>query len=486
MPLLARSANLGLILLVMGMIAGCAPDRAYRSAALDPAVNGADWPTCAQCRGDASLEHRTYVTKDRVKGDYLLGFVEFDDQGWYHDIRQKQLLLSRLKAMDADQGEKFLIIVYAHGWKHNARADDPDVSEFQKLLERIDVMEGARAAAGAGSPEIKRRKIVGVYMGWRGNSISLPLLQEATFWTRKNAAERVGSAGAKDLLPELKNFKRVSNKDRGNDDLGGPNETQLIVVGHSFGGYLVYTALHSQILERATRLRIDGEEAYYGIAQSFGDFVLLVNPAFEGSIYEPIHNFAVNRCYSPKQRPVMMIVTSEGDWATGIAFPIGRLYTFTQSAPQDGERETVLKAVGHLNRYRTHHLRIQRTENDQPVSEPKTVIPTNEKRAEAMADAATAEMNRQTGGAISKTSVYYGNAYLEPARPLRANYPYLVATAEKAVIRDHNDIFNENFIDFIVRFMTAEVVSPKKNEPPDEPSDYPGCARFLSSAPPVK
>jgi hypothetical protein len=467
----------------------CTDDKPYRDVRHNPVPLSSSWEVCVRedsgspssrtCEGNASIEHRAYETQDGQKGDYLLGFVEFDDQGWYHDIRQKDQFFATLNELDAKNRDKFIIVVYAHGWKHNAAADDSDVRDFQKLLERIDIMEAGRVADEAADPKTKRRKVVGLYLGWRGASVPIPWIEQLTFWTRKNAAQRVGGAGAKDLLPEIKNFKRLSNRDNSDDELGGPNETQLIITGHSFGGYLMFEALHSQILERATRLRGESEGAPYGTARSFGDFVLLVNPAFEGSIYEPLHRFATGRCYPPQQRPVMMIVTSESGWATGYAFPIGRWYTLTQSAPQDGQRETVQNTIGHLDRYRTHYLRIKRTEANQPVAEPKNLEPTRERKAESLADAALSGKRHQSSEALSKTAVPYGNSYLEPATKLSEQYPYFVVTAEKSVIRDHGDIFNENFIDFIAHFINGEIVNPKKADGTDGLNKYPACAQFI-------
>jgi hypothetical protein len=340
-------------------------------------------------------------------------------------------------------------------------------------------MEQGRVADEASDPRTKRRKVVGLYLGWRGASVPIPGIEQLTFWTRKNAAQRVGNAGAKDLLPEIKNFKRLSNRDNSDDQLGGPNETQLIITGHSFGGYLIYEALHSQILERATRLSGEEGDPYYGTARSFGDFVLLVNPAFEGSIYEPLHRFAMNRCYPPQQLPAMMIVTSEADWATGYAFPIGRWYTFTQSAPQEEQRDTVKNTVGHLDRYRTHYLRIQKTETNQPVTEPTDLKNTNELTSAALSDRARSNERHPSAEAVSDTVVSYGKSYLEPVRKLNQRYPYLVVTAEKSMIRDHGDIFNENFVDFIVRYINSEVANPKKTVKNENSEGYPACAKFI-------
>ena len=93
--------------------------------------------------------------------------------------------------------------------------------------------------------------------------------------------------------------------------------------------------------------------------RSFGDLVVLVNPAFEGTA-------ATSRCSTspptaairPEQRPVMLTVTSQGDDATGIAFPLGRwVNTRFEHAASDAQRASIRQTVGHNDRYQTHELR---------------------------------------------------------------------------------------------------------------------------------
>ena len=134
----------------------------------------------------------------------------------------------------------------------------------------------------------------------------------------------------------------------------------MIIFGHSFGGKVIYSALSDSLVERAARMRGNkalGKELSYYTANSFGDLVVLVNPAFEGTLYEPLHHIATNRCYKENQRPVMMIVTSTADSATRLAFPPGRaVSTIWETTTSDEQAEANLHTVGHLDRYTTHTL----------------------------------------------------------------------------------------------------------------------------------
>lgn len=477
-----------LVLLAMALITGCAQDRQYRSTISEEPLVCRD-----QCGdGTASLEQHHYQTADaKASGDYLLGFVEFDDQGWFFNATahptQRDVLLRHLKKQATDAKQHFLIVAYVHGWFHNARPDDENVLAFQSLLERLDQMEQLA------KPAAERRTIVGVYLGWRGETLEIFGLKHAlTFWSRMGAAERVGEGALKQMLMELDQFKCYANRasdHTGNhlcdDVLNGPDQTQLVVIGHSFGGLAVHHALRTELIERTTRLWRTGAGTYpYSVARGFGDLVLLVNPAFEGSSFEPVWRAAQSRCYSASQRPVMMIATSKSDLATGIAFPLGRLYTLTESADQDGERLAVMGAVGHLDRYRTHDLHYQEPSFRTAPDDPTKVTPASQMQSTAFIQAASPpppQMERRPVLSGTTLESKYGNATLERwsnekrrdggYEAVVEGNPFIVASADSSIIAGHSDIWNDRFVDFMRTFLVTELGKPKS---PVNPScDWP-------------
>lgn len=416
------------------------------------------------------VERLTYKEANGATHDYHLGFVEFDDQGQIQSDEQMRLVLKALKE-NAAPDEHQLVVVFVHGWQHNADPEDPNVHEFRNLLEHLDILERAAAARQGGKRQ--PRKVFGVYVGWRGESVTIPGVQAATFWTRKNAAERVGENSAKELMLKLAAYKKIANKDR-SDDVLAPEKTQLIIIGHSFGGLITYRALHSLLIERALRVEPDGKTGQYryDTAKSFGDFVLLVNPAFEGVSYEPLFHAATNRCYSSWQRPAMAIVTSQGDWATKYAFPAGRLYTFTQSAPHGDrdERAAVLNTVGHLDRYRTHWLKPRTDAASDVTAKPPQEKSIAEARAivdQVLADRAAEEKAVATTAATAeRLTTVLGDAVLEPdtGKTLPANFPYYVVSADRAIIKDHGDIWNERFFGVMRDFFIKEILGAREDQ----------------------
>ncbi|MGB5473423.1 MAG: hypothetical protein WBQ78_08090 [Gammaproteobacteria bacterium] len=485
-----------------------------------------------------AIQHRFYQTEDGQEGDYYLSFVEFDDQGWFADREQMKALfalLEDLEKKDKETGGHILIQVYAHGWKHNASACDNNVLCFSRLLERTDLAEKNKAVMRymlteipklteeerrelkEQTPEdaakrlmlkksysimqiqldisrmppeeqkraldkIKPRTVVGVYLGWRGLPFDTAL-NNLSFWSRKDTAARVGSGGVFELLTRLKDYRDIRQRDESADT----DKTQLVITGHSFGGLVIYSALSRALMERATKTsrptkanECPDPATEYGIAKSYGDFVFLVNPAFEGSLYEPLFNIATNRCYEEKQPPVMMIVTSNADKATGIAFPIGRtLDTLFQHKGSAEQGDSMRETIGHNERYKTHDLTFAGDRNrlddeyiEKSACDCPHLRPTSELTLDQMqGDSFDAMLNENYGNGLCLKPV--------SSPKYASNYPYLVVTTDADVIADHNAIYNGNFTLFAQQFFQKHIAL---EQPLPLPTDPLACWREQSAA----
>jgi pimeloyl-ACP methyl ester carboxylesterase len=324
--------------------------------------------------------------------DYQLAIVEFDDQGRYYLRRQMKEVADWLAAhSDTD----VIIVVFAHGWKHDARSDDTNLASFQGILQ--DTAEREKSEQ-ANSP----RPILGVFVGWRGMSLydRYGVLENLTFWDRQDAGRKAAVGSVRELFGRFRHYRN-----RRLDQGGAP---LLVIVGHSFGGMVVYSALAQSLIEAASSTSPH-------VATRFADLVLLVNPAFEAVRYLPIHDLLKERTDANRvveQPPVFVCATATNDWATGIAFPIGNAYCLlTESWRGIEERQAMINTIGHLDWMTTHDLKM---------------------------------IDANPGFELTP-------------RKSRPQHPYWVVSAAPEVINGHNGIFQEPFLKFVAELVFRHV-----------------------------
>jgi hypothetical protein len=274
------------------------------------------------------------------RSTYDLGIVEFDDQGRCYDRRQMDAIAEWLATFVA---QDVIIVVFVHGWKHDARSDDDNLTNFETVLYQTAEEENTLHQETGGG----RRPVLGVFVGWRGMSLfdRYGVIDNVTFWDRQQAGRRVSVGSVRELFGRFRHY-RNSRVDSGGAPL-------LVIVGHSFGGMIVYSALAQSLIEAAT-------PAAEEITTRFADLVLLVNPAFEAARYLPIYDQIRVRHQNTQgvdQPPVFVCVTATNDWATGIAFPLGNMCSFlTERWLGREERQAMVNTIGHLEWLKTHDL----------------------------------------------------------------------------------------------------------------------------------
>jgi hypothetical protein len=274
---------------------------------------------------------------------YLLGFVEFDDQGRFHKREQMEDLLKRMD-LEASQ-QDLLVVTFTHGWRHNASNGDENVDYFKKLLSNITQDEQVLSKEDGRIP----RKVVGIYIGWRGDSANA--IWPLTFWERKSTAHIVGAGDVTELFMRLDRLRQnIWSKYR----LRKTKPTRLVLLGHSFGGAVMYTALSQIFADRFMDV-----ELLNGSVRGVGDLVILLNPAFEANRFQTLHGMVKSRNDFPRsQIPRLVMLTSEEDQATKTAFPIGRFFpTLLESYVDFEQRVKDEVTIGHYPDFWTHELR---------------------------------------------------------------------------------------------------------------------------------
>ncbi len=435
------------VLVAAAALPACASFKQYRT----------DYGVCVSNELPPPAECEAHALQQLAVGDdseFLLGFIEFDDQGQLWDRKQMWAVIDRFAAELASRD--LLMVVFVHGWKHSAQPYDGNIETFRAVLAGL-------ANAEKQISEVTRqpqRRVGGVYLGWRGASITMPVVKELSFWNRKKIAQKVGKVGVTEVLDRFEQIRRVKDH-----VAGGASRTRLIAVGHSFGGALVYSALANDL--GSGFVHTTGPDGTVSDVAGFGNLVVLINPAFEALLFAPLSDMSAERgTYFGSQLPVLAVLTSEADYATRYAFPMGRAFsTFlerertitrfnavTRTDETIDEEDANRKAVGHFEPYRTHLL-----------------YPTGEatrEQAPRLAAADSFARLQQFGESWVTdkpgSKIPFQNFMLERTIDSAGRNPYLVIYVDKQLIRDHNDIADWRVINFLKQLILLSSQRPEE------------------------
>jgi hypothetical protein len=433
--------------------AGCASNRPFRTS-FAPCDTTRTNAVCAK----ASIE---------VTPDYKLGFVEFDDQGWFWDRAQlgavEKMLKTEAGIGQTNNAEGIVIVLFAHGWKNNAAYNNENVEMFRAVLTELGKAEQNQNGPDQHPP----RKIVGVYAGWRGLSAKWEPFKELSFWERKNTAHKIGYGAITELLADLESIQEASNQ---TIRAGGPR-TDLIILGHSFGGAAVYSAISQIVTERFVDTVERGQPL-----KPVGDVVILLNPAFEASRHYNLNELAVSISHYPEaQRPVLAVFTSKGDWATHYAFPIGRFFStmFEKNRHDKPQAAANRDAVGWFRPFITHDLlydtNATASATGHSTFSPSTRIHELHNRQKLRESIQNVHVQRQKWHPNAPNPAVYSfdDCLLQPHSTYRAGDPFMIVSVDKKVMSGHNDIANPVLINFpreFILFCQPRAMQPKSSQ----------------------
>lgn len=449
------------LLAMLTLLGGCASNESYRKTRVVDST----------CPGTSATEHCAGDVRHRIGQETdgaFITYIEFDDQGSLHD---RELSNEALRALrDRASQRPTLIVAFAHGWKHNASHRSGNVREFQRLLAGLQRSQS-------------NWQVEGVYIGWRGLSARWEPAKLLSFWKRKSAGARVGTDGAIDLIAELSAIRAASV----NGD--GPGHL-LIVAGHSFGGAVVFNAtqhlLRRELVQAQecvastdpdaepmirmipfadTRVQSPRPAGFLEartcghLSASVADFVVIVNPAFENTRYDPLEARSRQTGFAAGQPPILAVFMSKGDGATKYAFPVGRLIsTLTNSYVDTAQAARDRRAVGHLRDKWTHELVLTDAASLNHSLR-------NLRASDASVELAGMIERAPPGGWVDFLCDRNADWTLDAVSLKRSAQnpaadpfsPYMVVSVQKGIISNHSDIWGDAFTAFVQRLVRARL-----------------------------
>lgn len=385
--------------------------------------------------------------QDQYQNDIYIGFVELDDHGLFWTTKELQDSMEMIET--AAQPNGAIVAVFVHGWLNNARypdEDNGDLDNFKNDVLKVMSQHETVAARREGRP---RRNVVGVYVAWRGLSIKPKLLSWTSFYNRKDAALRVADTQATVTLHGLIAKTREDPR------------SQILVIGHSFGGLITERALGPVLITEAMRMRTGPVAG--SMMDTAPDLVVLVNPATNatralGDVWTLKESPALipprrTRFYMREQvsrTPLIVSLTSATDQATGLAFPAAEyLEGLFQSfrgwggTPMEGvfpsERTVYAKTMGHLPQIWSHDVTF-------------TQLP--ETRTDAATEPAAPCRAGESSGEIC--FVVGRDQFTMTPRAGRFNDThYWIMQLPKSIVNGHSDIWNPVWVNMLIGMMES-------------------------------
>lgn len=410
------------------LLCGCVANRAWRihylpgrPPAIDPTLF-AD-ATTSDCRGP-------HAPVSGESSAYHLSFIEFDDRGEFFERGQLEQALQTIRQVKEEASAEYplAVVLFVHGWKNNASDRSPNVAGFKKMLTCL----GGQFNPIGSRPD--QTRVVGVYIGWRGAVVSAPLLKELTFWDRRDESRNLPGA---QLVETLLSIMKTSKGERYTGD------GITILIGHSFGGGLLETAL-TQTLENVVLDTPSGHRIYWP-----ADLTVMINEAAPAAqSYQLIESMDVNvrnrppcvpgapgRKEAESYMPAIISMTSLGDWATGFFFPIGQAITRPFNSLRTYPHPNALGVTSQTPIY------MKTTALSQPFL--SHVLGPDTSKPVTSAEAA--------GCQVELNSTISGTRYSLVEKPGSKNLsPYWVTQLPTAIVPDHTTMFEAPFRSFMI------------------------------------
>ena len=520
----SRRILLCVALCAAALVSGCVPNRAYRRGGealskkeldkqrppeIDPDLNAT---TCAAPSETCITAGSTGLKPQH----FYLSYIEFDDMGELWSIgdlnpndakpsptKQSQLetaiiTIRAAKEKAAILNTELVVVAFIHGWHNNASDYDErnkNLLGFKQILQRLSFRESTQDPK---PPPV----VLGIFISWRGQVVPGDFF--TSYWNRRDSARLVGGLSMTEvvsrlmfetkgapLLPNQNKQCALEAADPIDPQQAMDQKSRFIIIGHSFGARVLEHAISQPMLTMLLERQSQAESCVVAWNrrnptaeplktinfQPPADLVVFLNPANDS--FETKANIEAfkrsNLCGPPGavtdgdqlacsplsfRVPLMISITSTGDWATGKVMPLAQ----TLSIPWKSFRKYDDDAceLGELgSRGQTYYFR----HNDANVPEMETheVVDQDPQAQPACSNDEWPYFHAVVSGkprcfriitlAESGSTAAHANCQ-KPKVPVPVpvpwnNTPYYVMRVPSTLIKDHNDIFQDGTVELI-------------------------------------
>ena len=295
------------------------------------------------------------------------------------------------------------VVLYIHGWKHYG--EDDVYKKFNKLIQKL-----ADDPANA-----DKKQVLGVYVDWNATSKVPPFnwfpFDNLTFWVKQAIANHIAQSGV--------TTKIISSINSVLSEGENPAANQFITIGHSFGAGILFSAMKYSLIYDTDKTHPASRHGYYRPISGIANMVILLNPAFKAARYTALESLIrPEERFHKDQLPLLLSVSSDGDWATKYLFPPGQMVSHYRWGPQ-------VTTLGNYTDYQTHSL-----------------------------------LGEDSGACDSSSPKHLSESFSanhmclvrdnEKGMPLS---PFLIARTSAPIIKDHSDIWNEKFTGWLFNYV---------------------------------
>ena len=516
---------LTVIVCIANLLNGCVANRSYRRASeMIPNQLASSIDPSNPSESDCSELNTPCVSigKEGVKPQHFyLSYIEFDDMGelWSigdlntstgprpSSVKQSQLELAvstirRAKSQAERLHTELVVISFIHGWHNNASQYDEqqkNLGGFKSVLQRLSFR-------GSVLDDNKPPVVVGIFIAWRGQVIPGDVF--SSYWNRRDAANVVGGPSMTEVITRLmfetKGASSSPNpQNRCRQDVIGrqqeiDSKSRFLIIGHSFGARILEDAIGQPMLAILLERQSQAESCVIAWNQQHQDEAPLQTVNFKPPADLVVFLNAANGSLETKsiieafkrshlcgalqstvvgnqdgcrdflfQGPLMISITSQGDWATGKVMPLAQTLSIPWKAFRRYDPDACgLGELGSRNqtwyfRHNDGNVPEMQSHEVQYVGDVKldTECGKNEWPYFTVVKPGHLRCFRIMTLAEEKTVGSHANCPTSKAAPPWNNTPFYVMRVPSTLIADHNDIFQDGTIELLNTIVDHYILS---------------------------